>query len=78
MNGFKDLKVLPAKLNIELDMDIDELVKQEAKWHKSYDRKFSVRRLQRARKRGSDETTGNSSKIRQVHCKDLHKISCSL
>ena len=71
-------KVLPTKLNIELDMDIDELVKQEAKWHKSCDRKFSMRRLQRARKRRSDETTDNSRKIRQVHHKGLHKIRCSL
>ena len=52
---------LPIKLNFDLDKDVDKLVKQEAKWHKSCHMKFNMSKLQRARKRGLDEATGNSS-----------------
>ena len=47
MNEFKDLNQLPANLNFEQDMDVDELVKQESKWHKSCHTKFRMSRLQR-------------------------------
>ena len=38
--------------------------------------KFNMSRLQRARKRGLDEATGNSSKRHHVHRQALDKSNC--
>lgn len=75
MKGFKDLNQLPVTLKLEQHIDVDQLVKNQAKWHKSCHMKFSMSKLQRARKRGGDETIGNSSKRRHV-CQALDKSNC--
>ena len=33
VNEFRDLNQLPVQLNLDREMDVDQLVKQEAKWH---------------------------------------------
>ncbi len=34
MKGFKDLNQLPVTLKLEQHIDVDQLVKNQAKWHK--------------------------------------------
>lgn len=69
VNEFRDLNQLLANR----EMDVYQLVQQEAKWHKSCHMKFSKSKLQQARKRESDEATGNSSKRRHVHRQTMDK-----
>ena len=45
MNEFRDLNQLPVELNFDREMDVDQLVKQEAKWHKSCHMKFNSSKL---------------------------------
>lgn len=77
---FKELNQLPVPLKFGLDIDMDQLVRNQAKWHKSCHLKFSASKLQRAiRKRERDEITDNSSatgKRRRLHRQLLDKSNC--
>ena len=42
VNEFRDLNQLPVELNFDGVMDVDQLVRQEAKWHKCYHIKIKL------------------------------------
>ena len=62
-------------LNFEEDMDVDQPVIYQAKWHKSCNLKFCDGKLQRARKREDDGSTDNGS-ILQLQQQALNKSKC--
>ena len=49
VDEFKRLNEMPVPLCFGEDVDVDQLIKNEAKWHKSCHLKFSVSKLDRAR-----------------------------
>ena len=60
VNEFKRLKEMPVPLSLGEDEDVDELVKNQTKWHKSCHLKFCVGKLERAVKRKRDEQSDDS------------------
>ena len=76
---FKELNQLPVPLKFGLDIDMDQLVRNQAKWHKSCHLKFSASKQRAIRKRERDEITDNSSatgKRRRLHRQLLDKSNC--
>ena len=76
---FEELKQLPVPLNFGQNIDVDQLVENQAKWHKSCHLKFSLSKLQRARKRKSDVCASSSDATDKRHCllrQPLHKGNC--
>ena len=71
VNEFKRLKEMPVPLCLGEDVDVDELVKNQAKWHKSCHLKFSVGKLERAVKRKRDEQSDDSGPTKR--CQYLHR-----
>ena len=69
---FRDFNQLPAKVNFDCEMDVNQLV-QGAKWHKSCHLKFSAASIAM---RESGEAAGNSSKRCRVYCQALDKSNC--
>ena len=61
MSGFRELNQVPVSLNFGEEMDIDQLVAHQAKWHKSCRLKFNDNKLQRVWKREHDGSTDNSA-----------------
>ena len=51
VSAFKQLNQLPVPLNFEEDVDVDQPVIYQAKWHKSCHLKFCDGKLRRVRKR---------------------------
>ena len=71
VNEFKRLKEVPVPLCLGEDGDVDELVKNQAKWHKSCHLKFSIGKLERAVKRKRDEQSDDSGPTKR--CQHLHR-----
>ena len=70
--------MLPVALNFEEDMTVDELVENQAVWHKSCHLKFNKERLKRAskkRSKGDITKCGNDGMKRYKHC-SIDKMSC--
>ena len=63
VDEFKRLNQMPVPLCFGEDVDVDQLIKNEAKWHKSCHLKFSVSKLDRAKKRKRDELPDNSGPV---------------
>lgn len=56
VNEFRKLNQLPVQLSFGQEMDVDQLVRNKAMWHKSCHLKFNASKLQRARKRERGDT----------------------
>lgn len=52
VHGFRELEQLPVPLMFGEDMDVNQLVTKQGKWHKSCYLKFNENKLQRAGKKG--------------------------
>ncbi len=75
---FTDLNQLPVPLKFGQDINVDQLVEKQAKWHKSCYLKFNHDKLQRARKRGRSENASSSSTDKRPRLlrQPLNKMNC--
>ena len=78
VSEFRELNQLPVSLSFGEDIDVDQFMRNKAKWHKSCHLKFCADKLQRARKRkrndASDSITPDVKRLR--HRQPLDKSSC--
>ena len=77
VNSFRALGMLPVVLNFEEDISVDELVENQAVWHKSCYLKFNKEKLTRASKKRSkgSATFLNDETKRYKRC-STDKMSC--
>ena len=61
VNEFRKLDQLPVSLSFGQDVDVGQLMRNQAKWHKSCHLKFCAYKLQRARKRKMTDATDHDS-----------------
>jgi len=78
VSEFKKLNQLPVALKFGEDIDVEQLVTHQVKWHKSCHLKFNDTKLQRARKRESNEKIGNGTAIKRsrLQRQSLDKTKC--
>ena len=78
VSEFRELNQLPVPLGFGEDINVDQFMRNQAKWHKSCHLKFCADKLQRARKRkrndASDSITPDMKRLR--HRQPLDKSSC--
>ena len=79
VSEFRELNQLPVPLGFGEDINVDQFMRNQAKWHKSCHLKFCADKLQRARKRKrndvSDSITPDMKRLQ--HRQPLDKSSCS-
>ena len=83
VSEFRKLDQLPVSLKFGEDVDVDQLMRNQAKWHKSCHLKFCTHKLQRARKRKistatTDHDCNEQDKKRLRHRQPIDKSSCIL
>lgn len=79
VNEFKILNEMPVPLCLGEDMDVDQLIENQAKWHKSCHLKFCAGKLERARKRKRDELSDDSGPAKRrdhLHRQPLTTDKC--
>ena len=78
VSAFRTLGILPVVLKFSNDITTEELVQNQAAWHKSCYVKFSSEKLKRASQmQAKEDSVGSSiSGVKSYQCRSIDKMAC--